>query len=406
MAFGRRIDWFGKPAMPAPRATSLFLSNESIRPPLRCNEIVTRFMRVFHGSFIMLRRSTIVITLSLCLNVMASNAQAQFMFPRGYGGYGMSQWGANPSAGYMAGLGSFARGKGSYLVDKAQADAINVDTMAKWNKALRARQLAVREDQRKEAATRDAARNRRVERMDLRDGITLNNLLAQIFDIDPTAVKSGRANSPINMRAIREIPFEWDSEAITLCLDQMMGRSSLPAPLMAPMYAEEREALQAAVQTAVKEDVEGSVSIETSKRINEALAKFRAKFTKNTSNFDLGYDDALTYFTTMASLSRLLNDPSMKRFLEKLQNNEERTVGDLIAFMDSYNLRFGPATSDRQLSIYTGLVPILTAIRDSVKTVEFTPSEPDRTGEGLKAAAKEAFKPMKWDQLEAHARDH
>ncbi len=233
----------------------------------------------------MLRLSAVTVGLSICLNVLVSDAKAQFMFPGGYGGYGMSQWGADPSAGYMAGLGSFARGKGSYLVDKAQADAINVDTMAKWNKALRARQLAVREDQRKEAAQRAAARNVRVERMNLRDGTTLNNLLAQIFDIDPTAVRSGRANAPINVRALREIPFEWDSEAISLCLDQMTGSNSLPAPLMAPMYAEERDALQTAVHTALEEDTKGTVSMETTKRINEAVAKFRAKFMKNTPNF-------------------------------------------------------------------------------------------------------------------------
>ena len=61
--------------------------------------------------------------------------------------------------------------------------------------------------------------------------------------------------------------------------------------------------------------------METTKRINEAVAKFRAKFMKNSADFEPGYDDALTYFTTMASLSRLLNDPSMKGFLEKLENN-------------------------------------------------------------------------------------
>ena len=95
----------------------------------------------------------------------------------------------------------------------------------------------------------------------------------------------------------------------------------------------------------------------------------------------------------------------MKMFLAKLDNNEERTVGNLVAFMNSHNLRFGPATSDRQIEIYTRLVPILTAIRDRVRTGEYVPSAPDRTGESLKSAAKEVFKPMKWDQLEAHARD-
>ena len=143
----------------------------------------------------------------------------------------------------------------------------------------------------------------------------------------------------------------------------------------------------------------------TIKQINERVAKLRDKFMKNTSRFDQGYDDALTYLTTVASLSRMLNDRSMMRFLEKLQNNEERTVGELIAFMDSYNLRFGPVTTDRQLEIYTRLVPTLTAIRDSVKTAQDVSSPPDRTGEGLKEAAKDAFKSMTWESLEAHARD-
>ena len=327
----------------------------------------------------MLRLSTIAIGLSICLNLLASNATAQMMYPGGYGGYGMSQWGANPSAGYMAGLGSFARGRGAYLLDKAQADAINVETMAKWNKALRARQLALREEKQKEEAKRDAARSRRVEQIDLRDGITLNNLLAQIFDIDPTAVRSGRANAPISMHAIREIPFEWDSEAITLCLDQMTGTGLDAVPRSWPRCTPpSAKPCKRSSSTALEEDAKGTVSMETIKRMNEAIATFRAKFTKNHPTFVPGYDEALNYFTTMASLSRLLNDPSMKKFLEKLNNNEERTVGNLVAFMDAYNLRFGPATSDRQIQIYQMLVPILTAIRDQVKTVEYVPTEPDR----------------------------
>jgi hypothetical protein len=347
----------------------------------------------------------LAVGLLICLNGLAAHAGAQFMFPPGYGGFGMSEWGANPAAGYMAGLGAFARGRGAYLLDKAQADAINVETMTKWNKALRARQAAVREDQAREAARRQAAREERVERANLRNGTALNNLLAQIFDIDPTAARTGRANAPLSMSAIREIPFEWDSEAISLCLDQMTGRNFVPAPLTDSAYAQERDALQAAVHAALEEDARGTVSMDTIKRINEAVANLRDKFKRNASRLDPGYDDALRYLSTMASLSRMLNDPSMQRFLEKFRDNEERTVGDLIAFMDSYNLRFGPATSNRQLEIYTRLVPILTGIRDSFKGVQSIPSSPDRTGEGLQQAAKEAFKSMKWEDLESHARE-
>ena len=50
----------------------------------------------------------------------------------------------------------------------------------------------------------------------------------------------------------------------------------------------------------------------------------------------------------------MLNDPSMKKFLAGLEEGKERTVGDLITFMNAYNLRFGPATSDRQIEIYRG----------------------------------------------------
>ena len=70
--------------------------------------------------------------------------------------------------------------------------------------------------------------------------------------------------------------------------------------------------------------------------------------------------ESLDYLTTLASLNRMLHDPSMKKFLAQLEEGKERTVGDLIAFMNAYNLRFGPAKSDRQVEIYTRLVPILT----------------------------------------------
>ena len=73
--------------------------------------------------------------------------------------------------------------------------------------------------------------------------------------------------------------------------------------------------------------------------------------------------------------------------------------------MNSHNLRFGPATSDRQVRIYARLVPIFTAIRDQVKTEEYAPTPPDRTGEDLRDGRQAVFKPMPWDQLEAHARD-
>ena len=103
---------------------------------------------------------------------------------------------------------------------------------------MRARQRALREEKQKEAAREEAEREARLRETLLIDGTTLNNLLYQILDADPAVAKSGRIKAPLSPAAIREIPFEWDSEAISICLDQMTGKGSLPDALMAPKYVE------------------------------------------------------------------------------------------------------------------------------------------------------------------------
>ena len=184
-------------------------------------------------------------------------AEAQWNYPRGYGGYGFGGWGADPAAGYMAGLGAYARGKGVYDVENAKAQAINFETMQKWNTALRARQAALRQQQARDDARAEAGREARVARRSLEDGTTLNGLLSRIYDLDPAALKSARARSPLPAGAIREIPFEWDTEALTICLDQMAAEGSLPEPLMRPAYAADRDALRRAVRAALAEGRQG-----------------------------------------------------------------------------------------------------------------------------------------------------
>jgi hypothetical protein len=97
----------------------------------------------------------------------------------------------------------------------------------------------------------------------------------------------------------------------------------------------------------------------------------------------------------------------MRKILDRLEDDKGATAGDLVAFMNAYNLRFGPATTDRQVAVYRELLPILAGVRDSINTGGATPTPPapDRTGEGLRSAAKGAFKGMGWDQIEAHSRN-
>ncbi|MHB1561238.1 MAG: hypothetical protein ACYC61_27650 [Isosphaeraceae bacterium] len=353
----------------------------------------------------MRRYVTIAAGLVLGLSLTAADASAQgWYYPGSYGNYGMAGWGGDPAAAYMTGLGSYARGRGVYLIDRAKARSIEIDNTIKWNKAVRARQRVLRQDQKEADAEAEARRDEKLAARHLESGATLNALLDQIYDVDPGVSKVSAAKAPLSPAAIREIPFEWNSEALTACIDQMTATgSAIPTLLMDDRYVDERNALRAAVEPALKEDARGNVSLETRHKIHEAVANLRAKFIKNTGEFDPGYKEAINYLHTLASLNRMLNDPSMQKFLGELDDGKERTVGDLITFMNAYNLRFGRATSDHQLEIYRRLVALLSAIRDELNPSRTPPTSLDKSGQGLQSAAKDVFRGMNWNDIEAHA---
>jgi hypothetical protein len=340
------------------------------------------------------------------LALLGQECRGQMMYyPRGYGAYGWGGWGADPHSGYMAGLGAFARGKGVYEVDDAKAQAINLETMTKWNQTLRARQRQLREDKQQAAARRLAEDKARLAEMNLENGATLNDLLFQILDTDPTVGKASRiGGGELGANAVKEIPFEWDTEAVAFCLDQMLARDALPATLMDPRFRDERKALGDAVEEALLEDSKGQVSRATSKRVSEAIDAFRAKFVKLVPDTFTGYSECDSYLTTLASLTRLLHDPNLKQALVELDNSRNVTIGMLIAFMQTYNLRFGPASTERQIEIYRTLVERFKEVLANANH-SAVPTPPEARGpNALPSAAKEAFKGMSWPQLDAHSR--
>jgi hypothetical protein len=363
----------------------------------------------------MRRGVRIGLVLIVGLALVAQEASARWYYPRGYGGYGWGGWSGgatDPAAGYMAGLGSFARGQGVYEVEDAKAQEINLQTMIKWNQELRARQQQLQVHKQQEAAQRVAERDARVARMELEDGTTLNNFLMQILDFDPAASRSSRAAAPIGASAVREIPFEWNTEAITICLDQLMARDALPDILEQDEYAADRGAVAKAVDAALKEDARGDVSPSTMRRLNSAITAFHSRFLKRVPRDDPEYSASEAYFATMASLTRLLHDPSMKQVLAELESERETTVGKLIGFMHTYNLRFGPATTARQVQIYRTLVELFQGVTRDLGAggkvdagAAPAPPEPGLRGKNLPGAAKDAFGKIGWPQLEAHARE-
>jgi hypothetical protein len=339
----------------------------------------------------------------------SGTADAQYWrYPGGYRGYGWGGWGSpygiDPGAGYMAGLGAYAQGQGAYEVADAKARQMNADTILKWNKALRERQRELRREQ-EEADARDQAENAaRGREYLIESGRTLNDLLDRILEFNPNGSRAYAARAELSPNAIRDIPFEPATEAISICLDQMTGEDGWPEELLEDQFADRREAVTKAIDAALEEDKKGNVSRATMKRVNDAVASLRAQFIESAGDLDLGEAEADEFLKSLAGLGRMLHNPKVKEVLAQLEDYKGGTIGDLIGFMHAFNLRFGPATTDRQKAIYRQVAGQLQQVLADTGGQPDGRLPRDASGGPLAGAAREAFQGMSWKQLEAQSR--
>ncbi len=80
---------------------------------------------------------------------------------------------------------------------------------------------------------------------------------------------------------------------------------------------------------------------------------------------------------TLAGLVRMLGMPDTKDAFDELKKVKSASVGSLLAFMQSFNLRFGPATKPREKMLYNRLYPVLDETRDRIR--EALGTKPDTT---------------------------
>jgi hypothetical protein len=83
----------------------------------------------------------------------------------------------------------------------------------------------------------------------------------------------------------------------------------------------------------------------------------------------------------------MLKSPNFDAALKDLDKYKETTIGSLLAFMHTFNLRFGPAKTQDQLALYRELYPVLRAQRDKVLSAAGLPAQPAPAQPGGPAAA-------------------
>ena len=181
---------------------------------------------------------------------------------------------------------------------------------------------ALREDKRKENEKKEVVREaRRRARSSWRTERRSTPCSSRSSTATPAWRTSGRAKAPISSGAIREIPFEWDSEAITHLPRSDDRQGFAPAALMAAKFADERNALHAAVQPRSRKTPRGASPRRPVKHINDVDRQLPDQVPQEqrpSSTWAMRRPSPTS--RPMASLNRLLGDPSMKAFLAQLDD--------------------------------------------------------------------------------------
>jgi hypothetical protein len=318
----------------------------------------------------------------------------------GYGGYGWGGWGANiandPGAGYMRSLGQYNLSTAKAQVPIAQARSINVDTILRWNKAMREAQA-----KRKVELARQKAKEERKEATEavqaaIDDGTTLNGLMETITEFPTSQARDMMASTKVSAAAIRQIPFELESEAASFSLSEMTTSDGMPAVLREERFAGEVAALRKAVTAAANEDLAGHVEKKTITSIQDAIKALRANLDKTVGALNPQYPDADSYLRSIAILTQLLSSSDFQHMLRSLEESKDTTLADLVGFMQSYNLRFGAARTEQQKGIFRTLKPLLDKIANDSGT-----AVGNVAGAPLPEAVRSTFKDLSWKEIEA-----
>ncbi len=372
-----------------------------------------------------MKRNTLVLSIALILSMCSGTARAQYGYPGGYGGCGWGGWGTGTMGGSLArGMGMFGMGCGMYNVDTAQARSINTNTVTRFNQYVFQSQMNTNRRYHKRLAAQrkqinqasdeiqDRLRNHPSD-LDITDGDALNVLLETLLNPTTADRSLQYIKTPLRSDIIANIPFEVATEGMTACLDAMTMDGQWPLALRDDAFATERQALRSAVQNALKEDEQGNLDPETIAAVGTAVKNLKLKFDKLVPENNPDFIPARDAIKAMAGLTKMLYSPQMDKILAELEDYQGTTLGDLLGFMQAFNLRFAPANSYKQRMIYNRLYPMLAeqangslgsgagggvsgAASEAVGAAEGVGA---KAIDGLKSAATDFFKDMGWEHL-------
>ncbi len=230
---------------------------------------------------------------------------------------------------------------------------------------------------------------------DIYMGNALNVAVEEIEDPRVYSKNLNKAKVRIGGKMVRDIPFRYAPACITTTISQII-QGPPPAPLMTADFDDDRAAfkeLGMEIKSSLKNgDAPRSETVTKALAVvNAAEAKADRVLPRNTRD----RNDADKYLKSLHGLLTLLQTPALNVLLSGVENHPEATLGELLAFMSAYHLRFGQAKTPAQQVAYDTLYPMLVDLRDEVAPAlaGTPPSKADP------AAVGEFFSQMSYDDL-------
>lgn len=308
----------------------------------------------------------VALGLAIVLTIATGEAGAQPDYP-GYGPYGWYGWGGwGPGPGSTVegdtarGWGYYNLGTGIYNHETALATAINAQTAYLCNQyaylsqieANRRQYLRRARRQRRDRACGEWNYRRLVETptsADIVTGDALNVLLDQVTDPGIHSPALRLATTPIRSAILADIRFVHASDAVTIILGRLTAQDGWPIALRGETFAPECKVYQDAIAQTLEEAKGGALSSQAVQAVRDAAAQLLVKLkTCPPADRDESIDAKNYIIKTLIDMARGLDKPPIEKVLAELATVKRATVGSLVGFMHTFDLRFGPAITPEQ----------------------------------------------------------
>ncbi|MFO0908792.1 MAG: hypothetical protein U0794_10615 [Isosphaeraceae bacterium] len=142
-----------------------------------------------------------------------------------------------------------------------------------------------------------------------------------------------------------------------------------PQVLMRPEFEAERTAMKA-LGTEIRAQLDAGKDPDAA-LVDKALTAIDALEAKADSILKNGTRDRVDadrYLKSLHGLVAMLKTPAIDTILAGVEKRPDVTLGQLLNFMNVFNLRFGPANTPEQRQAYNTLWPKIDGLRDQVVT--------------------------------------